>query len=375
MTSTMHEYRVLVIGGYGFFGSRLVTRLCLQSGLHVIVAGRSAKSALALVDRLRPAAVATLSHLALDAMADDLKPQLDQLDVDVVVHTSGPFQGQDYRVAQACIDSGTHYIDLADGRDFVCGIGALHDAAVARRVLVTSGASSVPALSSAVVDRLAAELVSVESIDIGISPGNRTERGLSTVAGILSYCGKRLATNSPRPVFGWLGAWRHRYAPPVGNRLLSPCDVPDLSLLPPRYAGVPTVRFGAGLELSFLHRGMNLMAWMTRLGLVRDWAVHAAWLKRAADGFKAMGSDAGAMHVCVDGLDAAGMRRQKTWELTAGSGDGPFVPTLAATALVRKLASGTLRDIGALPCMGLLTVDDLARETAGLDILMTWSVR
>ncbi|MNE80075.1 hypothetical protein D3C80_1766170 [compost metagenome] len=130
------------------------------------------------------------------------------------------------------------------------------------------------------------------------------------------------------------------------------------------------VRFGAGLELSFLHRGMNAMAWWARLGLVRDWSVHAGWLKRVADGFKAWGSDAGAMHVCVQGRDAHGAVCERSWVLVAGSGDGPFVPTLAAAALVRKLARGALVRSGARPCMGLLTLEDFMLETEGLDIQM-----
>jgi uncharacterized protein YbjT (DUF2867 family) len=38
----MHTYRVPVIGGYGFFGRRLVERLARQHGLHIIAAARSA---------------------------------------------------------------------------------------------------------------------------------------------------------------------------------------------------------------------------------------------------------------------------------------------------------------------------------------------
>lgn len=366
----MHDYRVLVIGGYGFFGSRLVTRLARQDGLHVIVAGRSGIAARALVDLLQPASCAALSHLALDAMADDLAGLLIELDADLVIHTSGPFQGQDYRVARACATAGVHYVDLADGRDFVCDVETLQESAIANGVLLTSGASSVPALSTAVVDRLATGMESVRFIDIGISPGNRTERGLSTVAAVLSYCGKPLVTGSRQPTFGWLGCYRHRYPAPVGVRLLSPCDVPDLSLHPLRYSGSPSVRFGAGLELGFLHRGMNLLAWLARLGLVHNWAAHAGWLKHVADWFKQWGTDAGAMHVCVTGHDHLGVLRQRTWVLVAGSGSGPYVPTLAATALVRKLASGTLESTGARPCTGLLSLEDFARETEGLDIQM-----
>ena len=43
----------------------------------------------------------------------------------LVIHTVGPFQQQDFAVAQAAIAAGAHYCDLADARRFVCGIGAL----------------------------------------------------------------------------------------------------------------------------------------------------------------------------------------------------------------------------------------------------------
>ncbi len=63
--------RVLVIGGCGFFGQRLLARLSHQHGLHVVVAGRSAQ-ARALVARLAGTAVAGLEALALDALAASL---------------------------------------------------------------------------------------------------------------------------------------------------------------------------------------------------------------------------------------------------------------------------------------------------------------
>ena len=361
-------FRVLVIGGYGFFGRRLVERLSLQPGLHVIVAGRSAPQADALVASLRPTSRATLEGLALDALSADLSACLDRLRVRAVVHASGPFQGQDYRVALACTAAGVHYVDLADGREFVAGIGAVDVAATAAGVCVLSGASSVPALSAAAVDAMTRSWRRVDAIDIGISPGNRTERGLSTIQAGLSYCGRPIAHADGRTLTGWLRLRLHRYPRPVGWRPLSPCDVPDLALLPPRYPGHPVVRFGAGLELLALHLGMAAMALPARLGIVRDWGAHASWLKRWSDRFGTLGSDAGAMHVSVRGLDAQGGAVRRTWTLMAVAGDGPWVPTLAAAALVRKLAAGAPPAIGARPCVGELALDDFARETAGRQI-------
>jgi len=366
----MNGYRVLVIGGYGFFGRRLVQRLARQAGLHVLVAGRSAAAAGRWVDQLRPQAQACLGSAPLDIASPGAPDALRHLAPHLVVHTAGPFQGQDYRVAQACMAAGAHYVDLADGRVFVAGIGRLDAQAAAAGVAVTSGASSVPALSGAVAEHLTRGLERVHCIDIGISPGNRTERGLSTIRSILSYCGRPLPDTGQGPSHGWLGSHRHAYPAPVGSRLLSPCDVPDLSLLPSRHAGAPSVRFGAGLELAFLHRGMNAMAWMAQLGLVRDWSIHAGWLKRVADWFKTWGSDAGAMHVSVMGRTAAGAKVARTWHLVATQGDGPYVPTLAAAALVRKFAAGEVPFVGARPCLGLLKLEDFEREAQGLNIRM-----
>lgn len=360
--------RVLVLGGYGLFGGRLVRRLARRAGLEVVVAGRSQAKAAALVAMLAADSQATLRAVAFDLASADLLASLRTLQPKVVVHAAGPFHGQDYRVARACIAARAHYIDLADSRTFVQGIGALDGEARAAGVSVLSGASSVPALSSAVVDHLAAGLASVESIDIGISPGNRTERGLATVQGILGYCGKAIGPARDAPLHGWRGTWRHAYPAPVGERLLSPCDVPDLALLPARYPGTPRVRFGAGLELRLLHRGMNLMAWLAQRGWVRDWAAHARWLKAAADLFLRWGSDAGAMHVRVSGRDADGHVAERQWTLVAAHGDGPYVPTLAAAALVERVARGEPLAAGAKPCIGMLAHDEILAQAEGLAI-------
>ncbi|MFL6698666.1 MAG: saccharopine dehydrogenase family protein [Vitreoscilla sp.] len=369
--STSEPYRVLVIGGYGFFGRRLVERLSLQPELHVIVAGRSALQGAALLADLRPDALATLGSIGLDALSDDLPAWLDGLRVRAVINASGPFQGQDYRVALACTAAGMHYIDLADGRDFVAGIGAVDVAATAAGVCVLSGASTVPALSSAAVDALTQGWQRVDRIDMGINPGNRTERGLSTIRAVLSYCGRPIPHVDGATVTGWLRTRLHRYPAPVGWRALSPCDIPDLALMPSRYPGQPTVRFNAGLELLALHLGANAMALAGRLGFVRDWSAHAVLLKRWSDRFLSFGTDAGAMHVTASGLDGEGQPARRTWTLVATDGDGPWVPTLAAAALVRKLASGHTPAVGARPCVGELTLEDFAREVVGRKIAWT----
>ena len=121
-----------------------------------------------------------------------------------------------------------------------------------------------------------------------------------------------------------------------------------------------------------MHLGANVMALVGRLGLVRDWSVHAERLKRWSDRLLRFGSDAGAMHVAARGLDADGRPVQRTWTLIATHGDGPWVPVLAAAALVRRLAAGRVPAAGARPCVGELTLDDFERELG--DRHIAWSV-
>jgi saccharopine dehydrogenase-like NADP-dependent oxidoreductase len=102
---------------------------------------------------------------------------LRRLGIGLVIHTAGPFQAQGYGVARGCAAAGAHYIDLADGRRFVCDFPAAlqADFEAAGRVAV-SGASTVPALSSAVVEQLCTGWQAIDSIDLCIAPAQSAPR-------------------------------------------------------------------------------------------------------------------------------------------------------------------------------------------------------
>ncbi|UUZ77663.1 saccharopine dehydrogenase NADP-binding domain-containing protein [Polaromonas sp. P1(28)-13] len=109
------KHRILVLGGYGHFGARIVRALVQDDDLQVIVAGRDPVKAQALLTDVGD----KLEFCRLDMAAHDFALQLELLQADTLIHTAGPFQGQGYSVAQACLEAGLHYIDLADGREFV----------------------------------------------------------------------------------------------------------------------------------------------------------------------------------------------------------------------------------------------------------------
>jgi hypothetical protein len=357
---------VIVLGGYGNFGRRIVADLARDRDHRIIVAGRDAQQARAVTDEVGgPAEPAVL-----DSRAPNLAAELQRLGASVVVHAAGPFQGQDYAVAQACIEAHSHYVDLADARAYVCGIGGLDESARRKDVLVVSGASSVPALSSAVVDMLRAQFSTIESIEHGITSGAKPP-GLAAMEGVLGYAGKPIAQwrdGTWRTAYGWQDLTRHSYPPPVGARWLADCDVPDLQLFPQRYAPVRSVVFRAGVAMAAGMFITTAASWLVRAGLLKSLGPFVPTLRSAALAIEGIGSKCSAMHVTVNGRDVHSQPSSRTWWLLASNNHGPHVPCLPAIALARKLLRGEVDTRGAMPCMGLLTVDEILAVGRGLDL-------
>ena len=106
------ELRVLIVGGYGIFGGRLVELRLVPT----------------LFDR-----------------ASDDTTQLAALHAKVVVDASGPFQAygsNSYRLIEQCISCSANYLGLADGSEFVAGIARFDAAARAAGIYVLSGVST-----------------------------------------------------------------------------------------------------------------------------------------------------------------------------------------------------------------------------------------
>lgn len=366
--------RVLILGGYGNFGKRIAANLGkAHPGLELVIAGRSLARATRLCAELALGSAAGTRYEAarLDIDSPRFPSELANLAPAIVIHTSGPFQGQDYRVPRACIQAGAHYIDLADARRYVCDIRSLDTEASARDVLVVSGASSVPGLSSTVIDHFRDAFSQLDSIDFAIAPGNKAEVGEATLKGILSYTGHPfpgLEEGHWRNRSGWMDARRVDFGGPVGPRWLANVDIPDLELFPERYVGVRTVHFQAGLELPLLHLCMVAMAGIAKAGLVADWSPWAAAMLKARQPFMAFGTDIGGMRIDLNGVGQDGRPRRLVWSLYAEHGIGPYIPTLSAIILAGKLLRGELNERGAMPCLGLFSLADFDAEATPLGI-------
>jgi saccharopine dehydrogenase-like NADP-dependent oxidoreductase len=351
--------KTIVLGGYGNFGARICRALANSPAISLVVAGRDLDKARALAEECGAEAA------VIDIHDPNLSQVLQDLGAGLVIHTAGPFQAQGYAVAHAVAAAGAHYIDLADGRRFVCDFpAALDDTFRQQERIAITGASTVPALSSAVVDYLTAGWTSIDDIDFCIAPAQTAPRGVATMAAVLSYCGAPIQVwqdGAWVTQYGWAKPRQVHYAR-LRPRLASLCDIPDLELFPAYYPGVKSVLFRAALEIGLSQRSLAMIAGLRRMGVIKQPERMAGFLNWAADGLDLFGSALGGMVVRVRGTDAHGAAASRAWHIAADDDHGPEIPCMAAILLARRIAAGELRESGARTSIGQLKLADFTPE-------------
>ena len=349
--------RILIVGGYGTFGGRLVELLESDSRLTLLVAGRSAASAQAYCAG-RTGARAQLIPTVFDRAATDAA-QLAALKPAILVDASGPFQAygpSGYALVEHCIASGVNYLDLADGADFVAGIDRFNGAAELAGVFVLSGVSSFPVLTAAVVRQMAVGMSSVHGIHAGIAPSPYAGVGLNVIRAIASYAGQRIGLRrGGTTATGWPFAESERFVVAVPGRVplrrlrFSLVDVPDLRVLPGQWPQATDVWMGAAPVPASLHRALTLMAWLVRLRLLRS----LSWLPRLmywVTNHLRWGEHRGGMYVVVSGEGPYGALVRE-WHLLAEGDDGPLIPSMGAQAVIGNVLDGKSPPPGARTAM------------------------
>jgi short subunit dehydrogenase-like uncharacterized protein len=359
--------RVLIIGGYGNFGGYIARALAPEAQIKLLIAGRSLDKATHFIASLP--ADSNAEPLALD-ITGDITASLAEANPDIVIHTTGPFQNQSYAVVEACIRQGCHYLDLADAREFVIGIGRYDAAAREKNLLMVSGASSVPCLTAAVIDHYQKQFSSLDAVEYGISAAQQTNRGLATASAILSYVGKPftfLDNGRRKVVYGWQDLRVQKY-PELGARLFGNCDIPDLALFPARYPELKTLRFSAGSEIRIVHLGLWVLSWLVRLRAVPSLDRLSPRLLKLSFLFDRFGTGRSGFHMFLSGIDREGRRKKEKFFMIAGSGHGPYIPCTPAILLGLALANGRMTTRGARPCLDLIDLDTYLAALQKLDI-------
>jgi Domain of unknown function (DUF4166)/Saccharopine dehydrogenase NADP binding domain len=362
--------RVLILGGYGTSGGRLARLLADDARLTLLIAGRSYAAAEDFCAGLGGAA--RREPLKFDRTGYVLA-QLRDTTPEMVVDASGPFQiyGDDpYVVVKACIALKIPYLDLADGAAFVDGIAAFDGEAKAQNIFVLSGVSSFPVLTAAVVRELSADMAQVDSVTAGVAPSPFADIGLNVLRAIASYAGKPLAI--PRDgrkttAYAILDFLPFTIAPP-GRLPLLPrrftlVEVPDLEVLPALFPTLKTVWVGAGMVPAVLHRALSGLASLVRLRILRSLLPFADWMHRSRRWLR-WGEHRGGMFVAVAGTAAGGHRVTREWHMIAEGDDGPFIPSMAAAAVVRRVLDGDRPAAGARAGTTDVTLADYAAQFA-----------
>lgn len=331
--------RVVLIGATGVFGRRLARHLARMDGIELVLTSRSSGKAQALAQGLTTEASVPISGAGLDRDRE-LVASLAALRPWLVIDASGPFQQQGYEVPTAALLLGAHVVDLADARGYLSGYGPQLDALAKQRGLVAlAGASSTPALSATAARELSEGWERLDSIEIAITPGGRSEVGPSVIAAILSYAGKPVPIwreGELQAIPAW-GVGEVVDMPGLGRRRVAPVETIDAETLGPGLAVRSRVSFSAGLEAGIEQWGLALLAWLRRRGWVADLARLVPYLVMARKITRLWTSDRGGMRVAISGIDSKGRPRRAYWSLLAQNDDGPQVPTLAAAAVVRAL--------------------------------------
>jgi Domain of unknown function (DUF4166)/Semialdehyde dehydrogenase, NAD binding domain len=365
--------RVVLVGATGMFGARLAARLATWPQLDLVLAARSAGPPDALRARLEAAgARAALSA----AVVDRDRPQtVMALAPWAVIDAAGPFQGATYALAQAVLEAGAHWIDLADARGYVAGFAvALDGMARARGVLAVTAASSTPALSSAALARLTDGWREVRRATTVIAPAAQSP-GLSVAQAMLAQAGQAVrcftggAWTTRR---AWMGA-RWVSLPGLGRRLAALADTPDLDML--LVVAREQALFLASIEPPILTRLLGLAAWAVRLRLLPSLRPLAPALRPIAAWLARFGARRGGMTVTAEGVGPEGEPRRARWSLIAEGGSGPDIPSAPASAVLRAVLDDRLERTGAQVCVGVVELSDILAEMAGLPIatrLETW---
>ena len=346
--------RILIIGGYGSFGGRLAQALQDCPNVQLLIAGRSLTKATQFCLSLK-SQHAQNQPIYFDREAN-VAQQLQQLNPHIVVDAAGPFQGTkalDYAVVRACIAQGRHYLDLADGSDFVEQIAQFDAAARAQQVVVLSGVSSFPVLSSAALAYLCEDGFVPKHIEAGIAPSPKAGVGLNVMHAVCAYAGQaiELTRNAKQQqAYAWCES-RHFCIAPAGQIPLKPLrfslvDVPDLREMVKYWPSIESVWMGAGVAPTVYHRLFNVLSFLVRwrvLPSLKPFAGVMAWVMNRLN----WGEHRGGMYLQAIGVHPQHGAQCRTLHLIAEGDDGLGIPAVPAEILIRQFLAGQTLEYGA----------------------------
>lgn len=311
----------MIYGANGYTG-RLVARLAVARGERPLLAGRDA----AAVGRL--AAELGLDYRAVDlADATGLRAGLDG--VGAVAHCAGPFVVTSAPMVEACLATGTHYLDITGEVPVFEAVLGRHEDAVAAGVVLLPGAGFDVVPTDCLAGLLAAALPDADTLELGFIAGGGSSGGTASTGLDVAARGGLRRVNG-RLVPSPFGQPRRAVPFPSGTRTLGAMTWGDL-VTAYRSTGIGNITtYGPVPHGSVAGAAFAMIEWVMRLGPVRALATRAArrWVSGPDEATRA----ATTCEVWAQVRNAAGQTRSAT--LT-----GPNAYDLTVDAVVQAVRS------------------------------------
>lgn len=353
----------MVLGGYGRYGQHISSALAGMEGVRVIAAGRKPPR--------KTGANSNIQYQRLDA-GDIASLKTALADVYMLINATGLFSGgSQYDVARACIETGTHYIDLADNRDYIANFASLGGLAEKNQVLLVTAAGVSPSLSALLVDTLKHEFDRISDIRVYRSAGNRNPGGPASLRGLLEQIGHSIRVRQKEKWLNidvWSNSQVIRFPRPVGRRRCFCVNAPELDALVERF-NADSVIYRTGFELGLFNVGLKLLARSKKHQGIKAPEKLARLLLRLGRMARKFGHDNDVLGVIIGGTRDGAVIEHAAY-LVAREGAGLVIPCASAIALVRKFLVQGIPGAGVARTQDLISFDDVRAELSGHDVVL-----
>ena len=167
MTATKMPDNFLIYGSYGYTGN-LTVGIAVEQGMTPILAGRNPQK----LERQAASFARPLEYHAFDLTdREALERALDG--VAVVLHIAGPFSRTHRHMADACIRTGTHYLDISGEVPVYESLWRMDEAAKTAGVMLLPGIGFDVVPTDCLAARLRSELPEATRLTLAIGSDGR----------------------------------------------------------------------------------------------------------------------------------------------------------------------------------------------------------
>ena len=223
----------LIYGAYGVTGQLLVKE-AIRQGLRPILAGRSADKLAAMGKTF------SLDTLSFD-LADQTAVKQALSGVGLVLNLAGPFLYTGPLLVEACLQTGTHYLDISNEPEVFQKLLTYQAGATQHKVAIMPGVGFGTMATNFLAKLVAEQLPSATSLEIAVAAHNSygSSATTSTVLEVLSGGGKIYQDGQLKVARLGKGAWKLNF--PDGEKTIMPVPLGDL-IADQRVTGIANVK-------------------------------------------------------------------------------------------------------------------------------------